>query len=553
MIPSARRVNRNSFSFLAALLLVLTSLGADLKITRFSDGNSLSVTNTYPLGVVTVMNAPAVTGPWTPLKNAFSVGSSVRVNFSLPQGTSFCRALAVDLTGTGSWLFSTNDILDLGTFVSDLTTPPDSVSSLVADALTVPTLNLLYAYGTVPDAEVLASLVDDMNAILQGPSIYDPNVFADVTLSPATQALLEQSPQGSALIRLHRMLLQDAYTNILAGKLDPGATNLFQSYGVLTTVAGSGNIVCAACDSWQPGYEGGLATDAALSSPHITMADRAGNLYIADKRAHAIRKVTLDGHIHTVAGTGVGGFGTTNPAPATSVDLNNPNGLYVFENGMFYILDRDNGLIRKVDTNGIMTTVVNHGFPISGGRGLWVSPDESLLYYANGSTLMRWDSTNGLADFVTGFNNLGNFAMDPAGHLVVADDRNNQVYRIQADGSHISIAGNGSSVGGGDGYLATETALFQVRGIWFLPTGGYFLATDAACQVWYVDTSGYIHLLLNGSIGAHAGDGVWVYDNPTTAKISNGKQITMDYDGNLILTESEYGYVRKIRFLRYEP
>jgi hypothetical protein len=331
-----------------------------------------------------------------------------------------------------------------------------------------------------------------------------------------------------------------------------GYTNLFQSYGVLSTVAGSGNIACISCNSWQNSYEGGLATNAALSSPHIAMADRAGNLYIADKRAHAIRKVTPDGFLYTVAGTSVGGYGTTDPAPATSVQLNNPNGLFVFANGMFYVLDRDNGLIRKVDTNGIMTTVVNQGSPISGGRGLWVSSDETLLYYAAGSTLMRWDATNGLVAWVNGFTSLGNIAMDPTGHLVVTDDRHNRVYRIEADGSTTAIAGNGGSSGGGDGALATETALYQVRGIWFLPTGGCFLATDAACQVWYVDPLGYIHLVLNGSSGAHSGDGAWFYDNPGTAKISNGKQITLDYDGNLIITESEYGYVRKIQFLRHD-
>jgi hypothetical protein len=196
-----------------------------------------------------------------------------------------------------------------------------------------------------------------------------------------------------------------------------------------------------------------------------------------------------------------------------------------------------------------MTTLVNHGFAISGGRGLWVSPDESLLYYANGSSLMRWDTTNGLVAFVTGFNTLGNIAMDPTGHLVATDDRQDRVFRIEADGSKTRIAGNGS--GGGDGYLATETGLSQVRGICFLPTGGYFLATDAPCQLWYVDTSGYIHLILNGATGAHAGDGAWVYDNPSLAKMSNGKQITMDYDGNLLLTESENGYVRRIPFLRH--
>ncbi len=120
------------------------------------------------------------------------------------------------------------------------------------------------------------------------------------------------------------------------------------------------------------------------------------------------------------------------------------------------------------------------------------------------------------------------------------------IYQLEPDGGKTTIAGNGGTSGGGDGALAIDTALYQVRGLWFLPTGGYFLATDAACQVWWVDASGYIHVVLYGASGAHAGDGAWFYENPDALKMSNGKQITMDYDGNLLLTESEYGYVRKI-------
>src|SRR5262249_37291938 len=140
-----------------------------------------------------------------------------------------------------------------------------------------------------------------------------------------------------------------------------------------------------------------------------------------DKEAHAIRKVTLDGNIHTVAGNNVQGFGDTNPVPATSVSLANPNGLWVFPDGKFYILDRDNGLIRKVDTNGIMTLAVDNGSPILEGRGLWVSPDESILYYSAGTQVMQWDTTNGLSIFANGFSQLGNLAVDLLGRLYVTD------------------------------------------------------------------------------------------------------------------------------------
>ncbi|HEY0456163.1 MAG TPA: hypothetical protein VGE41_07280 [Verrucomicrobiae bacterium] len=376
------------------------------------------------------------------------------------------------------------------------------------------------------------------------PSLNGPWVAVKNAFSLASEVQLQLQP-----------LEDDGFYRALMVDLTDfdGVDNLFQSYGDLSTVAGSGNITCISCYSWNSNFEGGFATNAALSSPHITMADRAGNLYIADKRAHAIRKVTLDGRIHTVAGTSIGGYGDTNPAPATTIQLNNPNGLYVFENGTFYILDRDNGLIRKVDTNGIMTTIVNNGSPITGGRGLWVSPDESFLFFSAGSVLKLWDTSNGLTAFASGFSDLGNIAMDADGHMVVTDARLNRVYRIEDDGTKTVLAGNGNSFGGGDGALATDTALFQVRGIWIPPCGGYFLSTDAACQLWYVDIYGVIHLVLNGSSGSHAGDGAWFYDSSDVPKISNGKQITMDYDGNLILTESEYGYVRKIQFLRHGP
>jgi sugar lactone lactonase YvrE len=282
------------------------------------------------------------------------------------------------------------------------------------------------------------------------------------------------------------------------------------------------------------------------------MADRTGNIYIADKEAHAIRKVTLDGNIHTVAGNNLPGYGDTNPVPATSVSLFNPNGLWVFPDDKFYILDRDNGLIRKVDTNGIMTLVVDHGAPIPEGRGLWVSPDESILYYSASTQVMRWDTTNGLSVFASGFFQLGNLAVDPVGRLYVTDRGANQAYRLDSEGATTLIAGNGSAGGGGDGYLAVETGLWQLRGIWFLPTGAFFLATDNGSQVWYVDTAGVIHLFLNGDFSSHNGDGAWFYD-PATPKVSKVRQITMDYDGNLIITENDAGFIRKVQFLRHQP
>jgi len=530
---------------------------AELRVTTFTASGTLSVTNAFSNGVVTVERASSPAGPWLPETSTFSLGPVVQLKLPVSGEAGFFRVLGADLSGlTDPWTFQSGDIIDLPSLANRLTSPSDTdgVSQYLGAQLSPSTVELLFSYGGGPDGELEQALTGELNGIMQSGPLYDADRFAGVPLSPSTKLLLGQSPQGAAEVSLNRLLLEDAYPEELRQKRSVGFTNLVDSYGLLSTVAGSGNIHCVSCNGWEPSFEGGPATNATLSSPHIAMADRAGNIYIADKRAHGIRKVTPDGNIFTVAGTSLVGYGDTNPAPATSVALNNPNGLWVRQDGTFYILDRDNGLIRKVDTNGIMTTIVDNGTLIPGGRGLWVSPDESQIFFSAGTQVKSWDRTNGLTVFADGFQELGNLAVDPDGNLVVTDSNANQVYRLGRDGARVVIAGNGGISGGGDGRLAVETGLDQVRAIWFLPTGAYFLGTDVGSQVWYVDTDAHIHLFLDGSLSAtHLGDGSWFYNDPTTPKVSNVRQMTMDYDWNLLITENNAGYVRKVQFSRLEP
>jgi hypothetical protein len=165
----------------------------------------------------------------------------------------------------------------------------------------------------------------------------------------------------------------------------------------------------------------------------------------------------------------------------------------------------------------------------------------------------RWTAAEGVTDFATGFASLGNLIMTPSGDVIVTDRSGHRVSRLDNAGEPTVIAGNGLASGGGDGQLATQTALNEVRGVWMSPNGGLFVATHRGSQVWYIDTAGYIHLFLNGNRnGAHTGDGTWFY-NPSEARVSECRAVTMDYDGNLLVTENDIGYVRKVRFLPYQP
>jgi streptogramin lyase len=316
-------------------------------------------------------------------------------------------------------------------------------------------------------------------------------------------------------------------------------------YDTLSTIAGKGDIQEKGVNGWINDYEGGSALEAELSRPHFAMADKAGNIFIADKDAHAIRKVSPGGIITTVAGTGVAG--DNGDGLATECQLSSPNGIWVMENGTFYILDLGNKYIRKVDSDGNLVTVFKDSAGIAIGRGLWVSQSEDLIYYASNTKVKKWTATEGIVDYSTGYSSLGAIVVDPSGHLVVTDRVGNRVYRVNEDGSKTIIAGNGESTGGGDGFNATETGIHGVRGIWFLKDQSYLLATHEGSQIWYVDTMGIIHLFLNGNEGDeyHTGDGEH-FQTPGY-KISEARGISVDYNGNIIITENDAGYIRKIR------
>ena len=341
------------------------------------------------------------------------------------------------------------------------------------------------------------------------------------------------------------------YRALAVDLADPqeGFWNLVESYNLLTTVAGAGGQQDV--NGWRPEFEGGPAIDAVLSSPHIAMADGAGNIYIADKDGHAVRQVRPDGTIVTAAGTSLPGNGPDGPAPATQVALSGPNGLWVKEDGTLFILDVGNGKVRRCDPGGVMATLFTLPGGIAVGRGLWVRDDESLAYLSSGDVVKKWTPGDGVTDHATGFRELGNLAIDPQGRLVVTDRTLHRVWRIEADGARTLLAGNGTQGGGGDGQLATDTGLDGVRAVWFLPAGGFFVGTHRGSQVWYVDTGGYIHLFLNGNrSGTHAGDGTWFY-KPNQLRVSEVRAVTMDHEGNLLVTENDAGYIRRIQFLRH--
>jgi hypothetical protein len=337
-------------------------------------------------------------------------------------------------------------------------------------------------------------------------------------------------------------------------------TNLIESYGFLETVAGRGN-ANVDVSQWQPSFEGEMATNVSLSRPHVAFGDPHGNVLIVDQRSSSILKVTPAGRLFTYAGTHTAGDNGDGPAAATNLHLNNPNGGWMRADGTLYILDTDNGKVRRVDTNQMMTTLFTTP-PLGDGRAFWIKSDESLAFFGSGdpvaNTLHRWTSTGGVTTVRSDFGNLGNIIGDErTGELYISDRDLNRVFRMDTNGVLHTIAGNGSATGsGGEGFAATNTSLNLPRSVWFIPNGGFFIGEhDPGNRIWYVDPAGIIHRWLNGS-GANnrrVGDGEWFFANANTPKVSRVRAVNTDPFGNMIITESNFGYVRRIRFERLTP
>ena len=321
-------------------------------------------------------------------------------------------------------------------------------------------------------------------------------------------------------------------------------------YGKIHTIAGRGAIDSNGGNDWLEAYEGGPARDAELSEAHNAQADVFGNVYIVDKDSHAVRKVTTDGTIHRVAGTNVAGDGADDPQPGSGCALTSPNGLHVHPDGTCYIFDMGNRKIRRLDPDGTISTVFTDPALSLVGRGLWANADGSVIYYANGTDVREWTATGGSRVLADGFSGgLANLTVDPRGRVVITDRTAHSVYRVETDGTRTRIAGNGLATGGGDGQPALETALEEVRGVAFVPSGGFFACTHRGSDVWFIDTNGIAHLFISGVRNSNPFAGEGTLASSAGNKLSEVRAINLTPGGDLIITHSDESTIRIVENL----
>lgn len=289
------------------------------------------------------------------------------------------------------------------------------------------------------------------------------------------------------------------------GAIAPGRVRKVLQDGTIATFAGG---------SPTPVGDGGPALSAILFNPKGVTVDSAGNLLIADTSNHRIRKVDAGGTISTVAGTGIAGFGGDG-GPATAALLSSPETVLVDAAGNLIISDTGNSRIRKVSPAGVISTIAGTGAAGFGGDG-------------GQATAAQFDSVR-------------NLALDGSGNLYLADFGNHRIRRIDGAGVITTYAGTGSAGYSGDGAQATAAELNFPSGVTYT-AAGLVIADELNQRLRRVDGTGVISTIAGTGAAGYGGDG----GSALAAQLNLPTHVSSDSTGRLFVSDGANQRMRQI-------
>ncbi len=297
-------------------------------------------------------------------------------------------------------------------------------------------------------------------------------------------------PHGIGLLPDGHLLVADR-GNHLVRTIDAG--------GATRTLAGGG----------KAGFADGQGTGALFNEPIAVVADRQGNVFVADRNNHRVRRIWPDGRVTTLAGSGEAGF---SDGSSHKAKFNQPYGVALDDAEItLYVADYLNHAIRAINLlTDEVSTLAGNGKP----------------GFADGSGQKA------------AFNQPYNLKNDGHGALIVPDQNNHAVRRVGMNGVVTTLAGSGSA-GYADGQ--GREAMFNN------PTGA---VTAADGTVFVADRNNHRirHIGVDGTVTTLTGTGEAGFaDGPIAqAKFNRPLDVTISRDGNLLLSEENNHRIRVI-------
>jgi sugar lactone lactonase YvrE len=289
----------------------------------------------------------------------------------------------------------------------------------------------------------------------------------------------------------------DSTGNVYVADYNNNRIRKITSAGVVTTLAGSGTA----------GFADGTGAAAQFNTPAEVAVDSAGVVYVADRMNHRIRRITPEGLVSTLAGSGTAGFAN---GTGTAAQFNYPWGITLDSAGNVYVGDTMNHRIRKITSAGVVSTLAGSG-------------------------------TAGFADG-TGtdaqFNYPRGIALDSAGNVYVADGTNNRIRRITSAGVVTTLAGN-KYVGFANG-TGTAAQFNRPNGITLDSAGNVYVGDTMNHRIRKITSAGVVSTLA-GSGTQGSLDSI-----PTVAKFDYPYGLAVDSEGNVYVADGNNGRVRII-------
>jgi DNA-binding beta-propeller fold protein YncE len=265
---------------------------------------------------------------------------------------------------------------------------------------------------------------------------------------------------------------------------------------------------CAGCGEAGYSGDGGPATRARFNEPYGIAVEKGGNVYVADRHNHCVRRIdAASGVVTTFAGNGSTGFGGDDGA-ASRAGMVEPNGLALDPGeNRAYIADVADHRVRVVDlASGIIWTFAGTGEAqhsgdggpaaaagIHGARAVKVAADGTVyILERQGSTLRAVDPRTGIIDIVAGTGARGyrgdngpardavfdapkEFALDPGGDILIVDTENHAIRRIDHRTGIVSNLAGGRQGPGGDGGPAEAAGLDRPHGAAIARNGSIYI------------------------------------------------------------------------------